>query len=396
MEFDFGSKEIRKSFRQKEEWTMINHGSYGLAPNEVLKQREMLLQEQEEQPDVWFRKTQKELYQLNCKKAADFLNCSQKDVFIVNNATYGTNCVLKSLKWKESDEILLTTHSYKSVVTTTEELCNLKGVTIRWVEIKFPIKDESEIIQSYEEAIEKYPNIKLAVIDHITSASALKMPAKDLISLMRKSNVLVHVDGAHAPGHIKIDLKELDPDFYVGNFHKWGYATRHCAFLFVNPSHEGAIHPVVTSNFARGNPWERYCYQGTTDCTSMFTLERSIDYLNELGGLEKVGKYTFDLLNQASEMLMKELSVAELEIPNSMKCLRMRVFKSPFHYKQLNLENADRLTEWFWDKYKVQMCFTEFNDQTYIRLSCNVYNNINDYKVAIIALKQVMKDVCSA
>ena len=42
------------------------------------------------------------------------------------------------------------------------------------------------------------------------------------------------------------------------------------------------------------------------------------------------------------------------------------------------------------------MCFTEFNDQTYIRLSCNVYNNINDYKVAIIALKQVMKDVCSA
>ena len=48
-----------------------------------------LLQEQEEQPDVWFRKTQKELYQLNCKKAADFLNCNQKDVFIVNNATYG-------------------------------------------------------------------------------------------------------------------------------------------------------------------------------------------------------------------------------------------------------------------------------------------------------------------
>ena len=41
---------------------------------------------------------------------------------------------------------------------------NFLGVTIRWVEIKFPIKGESEIIQSYEEAIEKYPNIKLAVI----------------------------------------------------------------------------------------------------------------------------------------------------------------------------------------------------------------------------------------
>ena len=42
MEFEFGSEGIRKSFRQKEEWAMINHGSYGLAPNEVLKQREML------------------------------------------------------------------------------------------------------------------------------------------------------------------------------------------------------------------------------------------------------------------------------------------------------------------------------------------------------------------
>ena len=39
---EFGGEEIRKSFRQKEEWAMINHGSYGLAPNEVLKQREML------------------------------------------------------------------------------------------------------------------------------------------------------------------------------------------------------------------------------------------------------------------------------------------------------------------------------------------------------------------
>ena len=64
-------------------------------------------------------------------------------------------------------------------------------------------------------------------------------------------------------------------------------------------------------------------------------------------------------------------------------------------YKFSSLENADRLTEWFWDKYKVQMCFTQFNDQTYIRLSCNVYNNINDYKVAIIALKQAMKDFCT-
>ena len=51
------------------------------------------------------------------------------------------------------------------------------------------------------------------------------MPVKDLISLMRKSNVLVHVDGAHAPGHIKIDLEELDPDFYVG----W------CLFYIIYP-----------------------------------------------------------------------------------------------------------------------------------------------------------------
>ena len=62
--------------------------------------------------------------------------------------------------------------------------------------------------------------------DHITSSTALVFPLKKMIEECRKRGVLVLVDGAHAPGQMEINLEELRPDFYTGNFHKWMYTPR--------------------------------------------------------------------------------------------------------------------------------------------------------------------------
>ena len=69
---------------------------------------------------------------------------------------------------------------------------------------------------------------KAAVIDHLTSATALNLPIKELVARCREHGVLSIVDGAHAIGQVDIDLKAMDPDFYVTNCHKWLFAPRAC------------------------------------------------------------------------------------------------------------------------------------------------------------------------
>ena len=83
------------------------------------------------------------------------------------------------------------------------------------MEIPLPC-NETDVIDAYTNIIDQHPEIKLAIIDHITSMSAILMPVKKLAAVCREKGILVFVDGAHAPGHVPLDLENMDVDFYVG------------------------------------------------------------------------------------------------------------------------------------------------------------------------------------
>ncbi len=65
------------------------------------------------------------------------------------------------------------------------------------------------------------PDVKLAIFDVITSNSAILLPYAALVTLCHAHNVLVLIDGAHALGHVPLDLRALGADFFVSNAHKW-------------------------------------------------------------------------------------------------------------------------------------------------------------------------------
>ena len=120
-------------------------------------------------------------------------------------------------------------------------------------------------------------NSDLIILDHISSQSCINLPLKELIESIRKKfedrKVLILVDGAHAPGSIKINLSELDCDFYVGNLHKWLCSTRGGGFLYVNKSHLNRIRATVVSH---GNANKK-------DSLKSFYGDGNIDYSGFLG-----------------------------------------------------------------------------------------------------------------
>lgn len=76
--------------------------------------------------------------------------------------------------------------------------------------------------------------IKVATIDHISSTPSVLFPVKELVELIHERGVIAVVDGAHAVGNVPLDMTDINADFYFSNFHKWGFAPKNAAFLYIN------------------------------------------------------------------------------------------------------------------------------------------------------------------
>ena len=164
------------------------------------------------------------LWNKSLETVAKFVGANPKDVVFVPNATSGINVVLRCLDISEGDGILIANQTYGAVQMTAQEVCQANKAKLLVLNITFPTSDmtglvdyhATEIVQHYEKVLQENPCVKLAIIDAITSISALKLPFKRLTELCHKHNVLVLVDGAHAPGQIPLDLERLGADFFVG------------------------------------------------------------------------------------------------------------------------------------------------------------------------------------
>lgn len=128
------------------------------------------------------------------------------------------------------------------------------------------------------------PRTRLAVLDHITSKSALVLPIQRMIDLCHAAGVLVLVDGAHAPGQVDLNVTELNADWYVGNCHKWLMAPKGCAFLHARPDRQDGLHPVTISHgYGKGFQAE-FDWTGTWDPSAYLAVTAAIDFHHWLGG----------------------------------------------------------------------------------------------------------------
>lgn len=177
-------------------------------------------------PDVWFRYKAQNLWNTSLETVAKFVGANAKDLVFVPNTTTGINTVLQCLDFHEGDGILVTNQTYRAIQMTAQDICQREKAKLLVLNITFPTSDmtgsvkyhATEVVEHYEKVLRENPTVKLAIIDAITSVSALKLPFKRLTEVCHKHNVLVLIDGAHAPGQIPLDLERLGADFFVGKF----------------------------------------------------------------------------------------------------------------------------------------------------------------------------------
>merc|ERR1712227_355999 len=173
--------------------TFCNHGSYGAIPKVVMEKKLALLQQMERHPDTWFRETALPDYIASCKAAADFVHSKHENCVLVRNTTQGINTVVNC--FPKLKKILINSHTYNAMRNTVDLHRTRWGAEIVEVEIPMPIESEEQIITLFTDKMDANPEIDFAIIDHISSASALVFPIAKLIEECKRRNIIVCIDG---------------------------------------------------------------------------------------------------------------------------------------------------------------------------------------------------------
>lgn len=260
----------------------LNHGSFGACPRAVLDHQAALREEMEREPvDFLWRRLPRRLAAAREALGA-FLGADPDGLAFVPNATAGVNAVVRSLAFAPGDEILTTDHAYGACRKTLEWVAARTGARVVVARVPFPIEGEEEVVAPLLAAVT--PRTRLALVDHVTSPTALVVPVGRLVAELSERGVDVLVDGAHAPGMIPLDLDRLGAAFYTGNAHKWLCAPKGAAFLHVRADRRSRVHPTsISHGYAPGGTGarfrEEFDWTGTDDPTPYLCIPESLRYL---------------------------------------------------------------------------------------------------------------------
>jgi isopenicillin-N epimerase len=273
-------------------WTLdpavafLNHGSWGATPRPVLAAQQAWRDRMESEPIRFFaRDLEPELDRARAALST-FVGADPDDLVFVPNATTGFNTVLRSLRFAPGDELLTTDHGYNAARNAMRLVAERDGASVVIAPIAFPGTSRQAVLEAVIGAVTT--RTRLAVLDHITSATALIFPIRELVAILASRGVETLVDGAHAPGQVALDVPSIGAAYYTGNLHKWVSAPKGSAFLWVRRDRQASIRPLAISHGAdsarrgRSRFHLEFDWTGSADPSAYLSVPDAIRFGDEL------------------------------------------------------------------------------------------------------------------
>jgi isopenicillin-N epimerase len=355
------------------DFLIVNHGSFWATPRCVLAAQDDWRRQLETSPTRFMNRVLSDALRHAAGRLAAFVGAAGDDLVFVDNATTGCNAVLRSLDLGPGDEILVTDHSYPAIRRTAEYVAARTGAKLVVAAIPYPTETAAAIVAAVAAALTR--RTRLAILDHITSASALVMPLPALIAACRAAGARVLVDGAHAPGNVPLDLPALGADWYVGNCHKWLMAPKGAAFLWAPKTAQDAVHPATISlHYGEGFTAE-FDWTGTRDPSACLAVTAALDFHDRLGGPALMQRNAA-LAQQAAALVAGELGTASgtpAALAAAMATVRLPVAGPATQARALALGGS------LLDEHRCDAPITAFAGALWLRLSAAAYNEIDDY-----------------
>eukprot|EP00949_MAST-11_sp_MAST-11-sp1_P003205 g3205.t1 len=384
-------KHLLSLFGIDEDYVNLNHGSYGSVPNVVLDAANGWRRHVEKKPDLFYRFEVYDIIPRMLKRLASYIGADAEDVVFVENASHGVNAVLRSMKkLHKGKKILYLNLAYQMVKNTLEYLSEADSDALLEVNITLPDQTDDDIVEAVRQALEANKgSVHIASFSHITSIPSTILPVERLIKLCREHGVLVLIDGAHALGQIPLNMKELDPDFYVCNGHKWLYSPKGTALLYVKKSVQHLVEPTTISWEGKGKSHFQaaFSYQGTADFSNYLAMEKALDFRESVGGEEAIMNYIHNLAVEGGKALAKEFGT-ELLFSHHSRFAAMVDVKLPpcnssidFTYELLHHKPISTYVP----------VYSDNSGNMIARVSAQIYNDVDDFRFLAKVIKEIIK-----
>jgi isopenicillin-N epimerase len=380
--------------------SFLNHGSFGAAPKTVLAFQQSLRERMEAEPVRFLMSDLAPLYQDALHFLADFVDADSEDMVFVPNATHGVNAVMRSLALRPGDEILTTSHDYYAVRNTLQQVAQTHGCRVVAASVPFPLENQGQVIDTILSCVSE--RTRIALIDHVTSPTALIFPIEKIVQLLQDRGIEVLVDGAHAPGMLPLSIRKINAAYYTGNCHKWICAPKGAGFLWVRRDKQESVHAPITS-YNRSSTFSltpfqlEFFWSGTTDQTAWLSVGAALRFMGALlpGGWTELMQHNHDLAVKARQTLCQVLHL-HAPCPDAMlgAMASLPVPANPNGRNTLPAFYLDELQKQLIENYQIQVPIMMWPraPQRLLRISAQLYNHISQYE----ALAGALEDLCRA
>ncbi|MBS1746881.1 MAG: aminotransferase class V-fold PLP-dependent enzyme [Bacteroidetes bacterium] len=378
---------LREQFLIDPNITYLNFGSFGACPIPVFEEYQKIQLALETEPVQFIAVDGPHNLEYSRGVLATYLNCDADDIVYVTNPSYAINIVAKNFKLDAGDEILSTDIEYGALDRTWNYYCIKAGAKYIRQPITLPVTSKEQIVEDFFKGLTS--KTKAVFISNITSATALILPVKEIVDIAKSKGLITIVDGAHAPGHIALDLKALDADVYTGACHKWMCTPKGCSFLYVKKDLQHLFDPLVVSwgygnaGFSKSQFIDYHEMQGTRDFSAFLTVPKAIEFLNENNWTDVAANCRHIAHSNYKRfcdlMETKPLAPVTDEFLGQMSSIPIRT------------NSSEQLQKFLFNKYKIEIPVTWQDNKTFIRYSINAFNSQADLDVLYTALSEILQ-----
>jgi isopenicillin-N epimerase len=377
----------------------LNHGSFGACPKAILDLQSRFRREMEAEPVQFLWRRYEERLEPARAAVARFVGARSEDLVFVTNATTGVNAVLNSIKLRAGDELLTTEHDYNACHNVLVAAAKRTGARVVVARVPFPRSSPDQVLEAIRAAVTR--RTRLALIDHVTSNTALIFPVAQIIRELEARGVDTLVDGAHAPGMVPLNIAELAPAYYTANLHKWVCAPKGTGFLWARRDKQTGLQPAVISH---GNNThrpgfnkfqDRFDWAGTFDPSAWLCAGEATRWMSKLhrDGWVGIQKANHELAVRGRDLLCERLQV-ERCCPDDMLGA-MATIPLPERFQgRLRTGKIDAEQLRLYDRFRIEVPLIRMGkpERRYFRISAQFYNSVEEYEYLAAALERLGRD----
>jgi cysteine desulfurase/selenocysteine lyase len=325
-----------------------------------------------------------------------FINAEHEhEVIFTSGTTDSINLVASSFGKKfleKGDEIIISTMEHHSNIVPWQMICEEKGAILKVV----PINDKGEfLMEEFEQLLSE--KTKLVAVSHISNTLGTINPVKEIIEKTHQNGALILIDGAQAVPHTKVDVQELDCDFYVFSGHKMfgptGVGILYGKESILNdlPPYQGGGDMIKTVTFEKTtyNCLPHKLEAGTPNISGGIGLAAAVKYMNTIG-IDKIEAYEHELLTYATQQI-KQIEGVRIIGEADKKASVLSFLVDGTHPSDIGMI-VDKLGIAIRTGHHcTEPLMNRFNIPGTARASFAFYNTIEEIDIFITALKRAIK-----